>query len=185
MDTGSQASGLATESAKDMASGKEPEDSSTGSPLSDPPSTIVTPEAERYKVGGLAVQNSTQGGSRTTLQLTDYTTLGTAGTAAHELEDLAEDGPPAMQDDSRVAFDQKVQKLLIDLEDEVGVDLLLSSGDHDSPECLAVKVIWQERTIAHMAQKIRRLEGKIRDMSAMTLEVMEKEISEKGVGMEQ
>lgn len=45
----------------------------------------------------------------------------------------------------RFAFDQRVQKLLIDLEDEIGVDILLMSGSHDDPECLAVKAIWVER----------------------------------------
>lgn len=45
----------------------------------------------------------------------------------------------------RFAFEQRVQKLLIDLEDEIGVDILLMSGSHDDPECLAVKAIWVER----------------------------------------
>ena len=45
----------------------------------------------------------------------------------------------------RFAFDQRVQKLLIDLEYEIGVDILLMSGSHDDPECLAVKAIWVER----------------------------------------
>ena len=45
----------------------------------------------------------------------------------------------------RFVFEQRVQKLLIDLEDEIGVDILLMSGSHDDPECLAVKAIWVER----------------------------------------
>ena len=45
----------------------------------------------------------------------------------------------------RFRFEQRVQKLFIDLEDEIGVDILLMSGSHDDPECLAVKAIWVER----------------------------------------
>lgn len=136
--------------------------------------------------GGNIVLNGTQSGS-STYNTQDLPSASIAGAATDPTaaESQEEDGPSSNQDDSRHVFDQNVQQLLIDLEDEVGVDLLLNSGDHDDAECLAVKVIWQQRKIDEMAEQISRLEGKIRDMGTMTLEVMEKQLNEMGSGKEQ
>ena len=166
MDTTVRAANLAL----DVDVGEKQQDSDASSPLSDPPSALVTPEFVRNAKSGNTIQeNAIQSGSSTYDTQPSPSTSGEAATDPIEAESEEDDGPPAYQDDSRTVWDQKVQKLLIGLEDEVGVDLLLHSGDHDDAECLAVKVIWQERRIADMAQHISRLEAELRDMRAMKL----------------
>lgn len=76
-------------------------------------------------------------------------------------------------DDSRAAFDLRVQNLLIGLRDEIGVDLLLMSGQHDDPECLAVKGIWLERKIANLTQQVRDSNMKIKDMEVKVEDIDE------------
>ena len=185
MDTPDRA--IAADPKPDTTMEAKNEGSDASSPLSDPPSSLETPETLRNANHGDTVQqNATQSDLSTYgTQASPSTTSGVASTDLNEADDQEDDGLPTNQDDSRAVWDRKVQKLLVGLEDEVGVDLLLNSGDHDDAECLAVKVIWQERRIADMAQQISRLEGKLRDMGAMTLEVLEKEIKETGSGEEE
>lgn len=50
-----------------------------------------------------------------------------------------------LNDEDRLVFGRGVQKLLFDLGDELGVDLLLLSGSEDDPEVLAVKAVFVQR----------------------------------------
>ena len=169
------ASGQGPESAVDVQVGENRGCSRASSPLSEPPSNLVTPVTEYHTRGGDPNQSSsTQSGHTTSIQDPLYTTSGEAAINLNDADSEEEDGPSMSRDDRRTIFDQKVQQLLIDLEDEVGVEILLNGADFDDAESLAVKIIWQQRKMDEMAQEISRLEDKIKAMSAMTLEVMEK-----------
>ena len=177
------ASGQGPGSAVDVEVGENHGCSRASSPLSEPPSNLVTPVIECHTRGGDPIQpSSAQSGHTTSIQDPLHTTSSEAAINLDDADSEEEDGSLLTRDERRTIFDQKVQQLLVDLEDEVGVDILLNSADFDDAECLAVKIIWQQRRMDEMAQQISRLQNKVKAMSAMTLEVMEKQMSETGSG---
>ena len=128
--------------------------------LSEPRSKPTTPEADDTTMSGTSDEEGDteiESGSGELVASSQHTF-----SKGERTEKSIVEAESTMENDgSRAAFDRRVQKLLVDLEDEIGVDLLLMSGEHDDPECLAVKGVWQDRRIAHLISQIEDLSIKM------------------------
>ena len=119
---------------------------------STPPSS-VTPESEEVTI----LADAPDADNMVDISASSESTASAGKNSAGSFWRSGRDVTREQDSDDQHAFDHRVQQLLIALEDEINVDLLLMSGDHDSPELLAVKNIWLERRTLGLTDQLDNL----------------------------